>query len=77
MLFSGYYVALDAMAQAQAALGRIHAAVAYERAAVDRIPLPQYVGFLGDLYRVTGQEHKAQEQYALIGVIQRLLAERH
>ena len=73
-LFPGYYVALDAMAQAQAALGRMHAALAYERAAVDRIPLPQYVGFLGDLYRAAGQQRKAREQYALIGVIQRLLA---
>jgi len=73
-LFPGYYFALDAMAQAQAALGRPKAAIAFERAAVDRIPLPQYVGFLGDLYHVTGQPRKARDQYALIGVIQRLLA---
>jgi tetratricopeptide (TPR) repeat protein len=73
-IFPGYYLALDAMAQAQAALGRMDAALAYERAAVDRIPLPQYVGFLGDLYRATGQEPKAEQQYALIGAIQRVLA---
>jgi tetratricopeptide (TPR) repeat protein len=73
-LFPGYYFALDAIAQAQAALGRPAVAIAYERAAVDRIPLPQYVGFLGDLYRATGQTQKARDQYALIGVIQRLLA---
>ena len=42
--------------------------------AVDRIPLPQYVGLLGDLYRAGGNEAAAQRQYALIGDIERLLA---
>ena len=73
-LFPGYAFGLDAMAQAQVALGRQAAAVRYERAAVARIPLPQYVGLLGDLYRARGAEHAAQRQYALIGDIERLLA---
>ncbi len=73
-IFPGYYVALDGMAQAQAGLGHLRAAIAYEQAAVNRIPLPQYVGFLGDLYHVTGDERAARRQYLLIGVIQRLLA---
>ena len=35
--------------------------------------LPQYVAQLGDLYRVTGKEKLARREYALIGVIDRLL----
>lgn len=73
-LFPGYYVALDALGQARAALGNLRTAIAYERSAVDRVALPQQVALLGDLYRATGQERKAQQEYALIGVIQRLLA---
>ena len=41
--FPGYAFALDGMAQAQAALGRLRTAIRYERDAVDRVPLPQYV----------------------------------
>jgi tetratricopeptide (TPR) repeat protein len=62
------------MAQAQAALGRLQRALVYERDAVARVPLPQYVGFLGDLDHVTGDELSARRQYALIAVIERLLA---
>ena len=40
---------------------------------MNRIPLPQYVAMLGDLYRVTGRAAEARRQYALIGVIERLL----
>jgi tetratricopeptide (TPR) repeat protein len=72
--FPGYAFALDAMAQAQAALGHAPVAVRYERRAVDRVPLPQYVATLGDLLAVTGSRPAAQRQYALIGVIERLLA---
>jgi tetratricopeptide (TPR) repeat protein len=69
-----YYVALDGMAQVQASLGRLHAATRYERSAVDRVPLPQQVGLLGDLYAAAGDHAAAQRQYGLIGVIERLLA---
>jgi tetratricopeptide (TPR) repeat protein len=69
----GYHLALDALAQAQAALGEIKAATASERAAADRIPLPQYVAFLGDLENVAGHPVAARRQYALIAVIQKLL----
>jgi tetratricopeptide (TPR) repeat protein len=69
-----YYVALDGMAQVQAALGHLRTAIAFEHRAVDRVPLPQQVGFLGDLYRATGDRVNASRQYALIGVIEKLLA---
>ena len=63
----GYAFALDGTAQALAALGRRHEAARYERDAVARVPLPQYVGFLGDLTH-------DRSQYALVDVIERILA---
>jgi tetratricopeptide (TPR) repeat protein len=72
-IFPLYPYGLDALAQSEAAEGRYARAIRLERAAVDRIPLPQYVGFLGDLYRLTGHPVLAQRQYALIGAIDRLL----
>ena len=71
--FPNYAYGLDALAQAEAALGHYPRAIALEREAVDLIPLPQYVGALGDLYRVTGHPVLARRQYALIGAIERLL----
>jgi tetratricopeptide (TPR) repeat protein len=69
-----YYIALDGMAQVQAGLGHLRIALAYERRAVDEVPLPQQVGLLGDLYRATGDRVHASREYALIGVIEKLLA---
>jgi tetratricopeptide (TPR) repeat protein len=72
-VFPGYAYALDALARAEAALGHYRKAIAFEQEAVNRIPLPQYVSTLGDLYRATGRRELARKQYELIGVIQRLL----
>jgi tetratricopeptide (TPR) repeat protein len=72
--FPGYPFALDGMAQTQAALGHLRRALAYESDAVTRVPLPQYVGFRGDLEHVLGQRVAARRTYALIDVIERLLA---
>jgi tetratricopeptide (TPR) repeat protein len=71
--FPGYVYALDALAQVEAARGHTAKAVSLERRAVDDIPLPQFVGLLGDLYRSQGKLKLAWRQYALVGVIQRLL----
>lgn len=73
-LFPGYYFALDGMAQAESALGNLRVATELERQAVAKVPLPQYVGFLGDLLQVTGHARAAQREDALIPVIQKLLA---
>jgi tetratricopeptide (TPR) repeat protein len=72
--FHGYPIALDALALAEAAQGNLHSAIALAQRAVDAIPLPQYVTDLGDLLRSAGRERAARKQYALIGVIRRLLA---
>jgi tetratricopeptide (TPR) repeat protein len=69
-----YYVALDGMAQVQASLGHLHLAIDFERSAVDRVPLPAQVALLGDLYRALDNHTAAKREYALIGVIEKLLA---
>jgi tetratricopeptide (TPR) repeat protein len=71
--FPNYVYALDALAQVEAARGHTAQAISLERRAVDDIPLPQFVGLLGDLYRSQGNLALARRQYALVGVIQRLL----
>ena len=71
--FPGYPQALDALARVEAARGRLGHAVALERDAADRAPLPELVGFLGDLYRAQGRPRLAREQYGLVDAIQRLL----
>ncbi|HEX6702160.1 MAG TPA: tetratricopeptide repeat protein [Gaiellaceae bacterium] len=71
--FPGYVYARDALAQVEAARGRPERAMALEREASATIPLPQFVGLLGDLYRTTGDERLARRQYALVAVIERLL----
>ena len=72
-VFPDYAYALDALARVEAARGRYRAAIAREQEAVNRIPLPQYVSMLGDLYRASGHPGQARKQYALIRVIERLL----
>ena len=71
--FPGYAPAYDALAWAEYGRGHMRAAIAAEQEAVNRIPLPQYVAMLGDLQRADGRPAEARKQYALIGVIQRLL----
>ena len=72
--FPGYVYALDALAQVEAARGNLVRAGALERRAVETIPLPQFVGVLGDLLRVTGHPRAAQIQYQTEDGIRRLLA---
>src|SRR3954454_8199712 len=69
----GYAPAYDALAWAEYARGHVAAAITAEQQAVNLIPLPQYVAMLGDLQRSSGQRAQARRQYALIGVIERLL----
>jgi len=68
----GYVAALDALAQAEAARGRLPRAISLSRRAADVMPLPQYVASLGDLLRAADDEAGAQRQYALVAAIARL-----
>jgi len=71
-VFPGYVHALDALAQVEGARGRSGRAIALERQAVAETPLPQFVGYLGDLYAAAGRSALARRQYALVDVIRRL-----
>jgi tetratricopeptide (TPR) repeat protein len=72
--FPGYVYALDALAQVEAARGALRRATVLERRAVETIPLPQFVGFYGDLLHVTGHERAARLQYETEDGIRQLLA---
>ena len=48
------------LARVRAAQGHLRAAIDTETDAVNRIPLPQYVSFLGDLYHATGDQAAAR-----------------
>ena len=73
-VFPGYVYALDALAPIEAARGHLQRAIALDKRAIDAIPLPQFVGQLGDLYARAGRQRLALEQEATVRVIQRLLA---
>lgn len=73
-IFPGYVYALDQLALVEAGKGRLAQAIALERRAVDRIPLPQFVATLGDLYAAAGKPALAAKQVALMGALNRLLA---
>jgi tetratricopeptide (TPR) repeat protein len=73
-LVPGYAPALDSLARAEAARGRLAGAIALERQAVAAIPLPGYVAQLGDLLSVAGKTAAAKEQYRLVGAIEQLQA---
>ncbi len=72
--FPGYVYAYDALAQVEWARGNYRRAIALEQRAVDAMPLPQFVGALGDMLRRTGRPAAAQRQFATVDGIRRLLA---
>jgi tetratricopeptide (TPR) repeat protein len=71
--FPRYVFALDALARVEGARGRYRRAIALERRAVAASPLPEFVGYLGDLYSAAGRPRPAHEQHSLIRAIERLL----
>jgi tetratricopeptide (TPR) repeat protein len=72
--FPGYVYAFDALAPVEWARGHRARAIALEQRAVDIIPLPQFVGQLGDMLRAAGHPAAARRQYATEDGIRRLLA---
>lgn len=69
-----YPFAVAGMGRVQAARGEWETAVLTYEELVARMPLPEFVIVLGELYEVGGQLDKAEEQYALVNVIQQLNA---
>jgi tetratricopeptide (TPR) repeat protein len=72
--FPGYPYAYDGLARVEAARGRLQRALALERRAVQTVPLPQFVGELGDLLERTGRRSEAARQRRTVAAIDRLLA---
>lgn len=63
------------LARVAAARGDTDAAIASYSQIVKRLPLPEFVIALGELYQVTGQQAKATAQYDLVRAMQQLNAQ--
>jgi tetratricopeptide (TPR) repeat protein len=63
------------LARVRAARGESGRAIRDFQWVVDRYPLPDYVIALGDLYRSTGQQEAAAQQYGLLHVEEQLFRE--
>jgi tetratricopeptide (TPR) repeat protein len=72
-VFPGYVYALDGLAHVEAARGHRAKAIELAASAAARVPQPQFVVTLGDLYRAAGRHSDAERQYRLLGAIKRLL----
>lgn len=63
------------LARVWAARGETGAAIAALEEIVARLPLPEFLNTLGQLYEITGRPTQAEQQYGLIRVIQQLNAD--
>ena len=72
--FPNYYRAVAALGKARAAQNDLAGAIENYEKAVRLLPDPQFVAALGDLYKLTGRETDAQNQYELVEQIGRLNA---
>ena len=69
-----YVPAQAGMARIAVAQRNYPRAIALYHKVTERMPLPEYVIALGDVYARQGDQARAQEQYALVQVIDKLLA---
>lgn len=69
-----YPYALGGQARVAAAQGNPAEAIAIYQPLAERLPLPEFIIALGELYEATGQPDAARQQYGLVGVIQQLNA---
>ncbi len=70
-VFPDYYEALAAKARLAVRAGALDQAIDSYRRAQERVPLPDTVVALGDLYTKLGRSAEAQNQYALLEAIER------
>jgi tetratricopeptide (TPR) repeat protein len=68
----GYAHAQAGLARIRAAQGRYPEAIELYTAATSRMPLPEYVIALGDVYAKQGDQPQAQRHYDLVRVLDRL-----
>ncbi|MDP9236202.1 MAG: tetratricopeptide repeat protein [Chloroflexota bacterium] len=71
-VFPNYVHALAGLGRVAAAGGDYKTAAGFYTEAIDRVPLPEYVSALGDVYAASGGEKKASDQFALIAAIEQL-----
>lgn len=69
--FPDYHYALAGKARARIAAGDMNAAVDLYKRAQERVPLPEFVIALGNLYARLGRNEDAQKQYDLVEFIER------
>jgi len=73
-LQNDYPYAVEGMARIAAAQGDTMTAITQYQTLAERLPLPQFVIALGELYETTGDMVAAQEQYELVAIMQQLNA---
>jgi len=73
-VFENYPLALAGLGRVRAAQGKYDEGIQYYQQAVDRVPQPEFVAALGDLYDITGQPSQAEIQYATVETIGTLAA---
>jgi tetratricopeptide (TPR) repeat protein len=71
-MHQGYVPAMAGMARVHAARREWDAAIALLKQAVDVMPMPEYAILLGDVLSAAGKRDAAEQQYALVRVIQQL-----
>jgi tetratricopeptide (TPR) repeat protein len=69
---SDYVYAQAGVARVRAAQGRYDEAIAMYRSAIDRLPMPEFVIALSDIYEVTGQTTLAKQEENLVRAIEQL-----
>lgn len=70
-IFPDYHLALAAKARARFRAGDIENAVALYKRAAERVPSPEYIAALGDLYTKLGRADEAMQQYGQVEFIEK------
>lgn len=70
--FPDYHLALAAKARARYAADDTDNAVIFYKRAVERVPLPEYIAPLGDLYAKLGRAEEAKQQYDQVEFIEKM-----
>ena len=74
VLYPGYIHAIASLARVHAARGEYDDAIKLYIDATNRIPLPEYVIALGDVYEAAGHNLEAQQQFDLVRAMERFYA---
>ena len=70
--FPDYHLALAAKARARYAAGDTDNAIVFYKRAAERVPLPEYIAALGDLYAKLGRADEAKQQYDQVEFIEKM-----